>query len=370
MQSKRDLSRPASLSRRAFLGRSALAAAAAGMAPAVRAKPEIRNQHPDMRYRQIGDSDVYLSVISFGGLVAEESVYHYGIDRGVNFMHTSDSYHGGSSIETLGKVMKSKRDRVYLAVKDNFDNIDKVLKALNTDVIDFFMIARHAQSTVEADDLFETFEKYRDAGKVRWAGLTTHREVVGCVTSGIDRGGFSLIMPVLNQPSLNELGDQLKRARAKGIGVMGMKTMKGIKDEELETAFLKKLLANPAVTTVNKGIGTFEMFDRYAKAAREVLTAWEQQELDRYAVANRACNCMMCAECEKACPQQIEISTVLRCYDYYDQQLGDRDTAVQTYRELRRGPEICLSCGACEAVCPNGIAVRERLQRASARLSA
>ena len=364
--------------RREFLQKGTLTAIAAGFISNSRGEStkkdqkvgtkKILNYNSEMRYRQLGNTDIYLSAISFGGLVAEESVFHYGIDRGVNLMHMAQGYKDGRSIETLGRVMKTKRDKVYIALKANFDDFDECLKILNTDHVDFIMFDRHSKSGVNNPKDFETFEKYKQQGKVRFPGLTTHKEVKACVAKGVDGGKYSLIMPVLNQPAFESMNRELQKAYEKGIGIMAMKTMKGIKNKpDLEIAYLKKVLQNPAITTVNKGIGSFEKFDAYLKATQEVLTSAEDFSLYKYAQMNRSNNCMMCSECERACPQNIEISTMLRCKDYYYEQLGDLQTAVDTYESIPKENRIltsCSICKRCEIECPNSINIVELLKAA------
>lgn len=362
-----------SINRRQFIKAGALTAVSAGVAAETRASDEkinktdakkILNYNPDMRYRKLGNTDIHLSVISLGGLVAVESVYHYAVDHGVNLFHTSVSYKDGQSVLELGKVMKEKRDRVYLAVKDTFDDIDEALKLLKTEYIDFLMFARHRASQADDERIFETFEKYKKQGKVRYAGLTTHKDVKATSRVGIASGRYTLIMPTLNQPDLELLDEELKLAQQKKMGIMAMKTMRGIKEKELQPAYLKKVLANPAVTTVLKGIGSFEMFDDYLKAAQEVLTSDEDFSLYKYAQKNRSGNCMMCSECERACPKSVEISTILRCKDYYYEQMGDLNTALRTYAGVAYSGTACDGCQLCERSCPNGIDIVARINEA------
>jgi len=171
------------LSRRDFLKNGAFAAAAVGMLPGAKPAPQaqdtkadaraeskvdpskILNYHPDMRYRRLGDTDIYLSVITLGGIGIDKSVMMYGIDRGVNCLHTSDRYNGGNSIKMLGEVLKTKRDKVYVALKDTFDNIDDNLRILNTDHVDFVMFNRHSESDVLDPRVFEDFERYKKTGQ-------------------------------------------------------------------------------------------------------------------------------------------------------------------------------------------------------------
>jgi uncharacterized protein len=331
--------------------------------PATRAA--VLNQQPGMKYRPLGNAGISLSVISNGGLVAVESVIAYAIDKGVNLVHVAEPYVNGRSIVTVGNVLKTKRDKVYIAIKDDFRDLDVCLKALNTDHVDFIMFNRHTPGEVNDQRMREAFEKYKAAGKVRWAGLTCHGAVKETTAAAIQAGWFSLVQPSLNQPALESMQEELRLAQQKGIGIMPMKTMRGINGLDMQAVFLKKVLAVPSVVSVVKGLESFEMFDAFLKASNEPLTAWEDKSLYRYAQVNRARNCMACGDCQSACPDGVETPAILRAKDYYHAQCGDFQLASETYNSLRAtGSARCADCSACEQACPNGINIREHLAEA------
>jgi len=354
---------------RGFLGAAAVGAAKLGVGAARNDilspdPPKILNFHPAMKYRPMGNTGVLVSAISLGGLVMAESVHRYAIEHGVNLVHVAWDYLGGQSIKTLGAGLSSLRDRVYIALKDDYPSIDEALKVLNTDHVDFLMFNRHLPFTASDATIAETFEKLKNQGKVRFAGLTTHAMVKSTTAAGLRSGYFNVVMPVLNQPNLEAMTEELRLAQQRGVGVMAMKTMMGLKGLDSEAAYLKKLLSNPAVTTVTRGIGSFDMFDAYLEALKEPLSSEEDRALYRYAQANRSSNCMLCDECKQACPRAVEVSTVLRCKDYYYDQMKDLETALRTYREIpseKAGDQACRLCKKCEAACPNGIAIVARL---------
>lgn len=323
-----------------------------------------------MQYRPLGKTGVNLSVLSNGGLVSVESVVDYAIDKGVNLIHASEPYLGGRSIVTYGNVMKRKRDKVYIALKDDFKDLDNVLRVLNTDHVDLLMFNRHSPEEVNDKALRETFEKYKDAGKVRWAGLTCHNKVKETTAAAIHAGWFSIVMPAMNGPAFEFMQEEMHLAHHKNVSVMPMKSMNGLTEMPLQTAFLKKLMANPAITTVVRGFDSFEMVDAYLKALNEPLTALEDKTLYRYAQAHRTSNCMACGECQEACPEHINVPVILRAKYYYHDQCGDSELARQAYTALERtGSPSCCDCGLCEQACPNGIPIRDRLTAAQRLLA-
>jgi uncharacterized protein len=370
------------LSRRTFLQTGVMASVAAGAVAGLSADGQqntaapdpkkILNYQPGMVYRRLGRTDIHVSVLSLGGLVMVESVDEYAIDKGVNLIHAGEEYLGGRSIVTYGNILKKRRDKVYVALKDDFRNLDDALRTLNIDYVDFLMLNRHSASAAGDPRNLDLFEQYKKQGKVRYLGLTSHGDVKAATAAGINSGMFSIVMPALNQPSFESLAEELRAAQAKQVGVMAMKTMRGVRDLSLQTAYVQKLMANPAVTTIVKGMDSFGMFDAYQKALQQPLDAAGDRALYRHAQANRSANCMMCDECRGACPSGVEVSAILRCGDYYYGQLHDTHAALATYRsipEARRDTAACHLCARCEHVCPNGVRIVERLEAARQHLA-
>lgn len=270
------------LSRRSFLGESlAVAAASTAISFPARAeesksaeasKPKILNQQEGMTYRQLPNSDLYFSAIALGGGAMDSggAIFQYAIEKGINLIHTTLGYMEGRSIEIIGKTMKTHRDKVYLVFQDDFrkGTLEDALKKLNTDRVDFMMFGRHAPDKAKDPTIPEQFEKWKKEGKVRFAGLTTHDKVKETIAAGVETGWFSFILAALNQNSFASMEEELKKAMEKKIGVMSMKTFMGIKEPDMQAAFLKKVLRNPAVTTILKGFDSFEKFDLFAKSVK------------------------------------------------------------------------------------------------------
>jgi len=81
-----------------------------------------------MQYRTLGKTGWQVSTISMGcwgiggqwGPVAEDEAIHTihaAIDLGVNLLDTADAYGLGISEELVGKAIRDRRDKVYIATK-------------------------------------------------------------------------------------------------------------------------------------------------------------------------------------------------------------------------------------------------------------
>lgn len=372
------------LSRRDFLQSSALATMALGAVPIARQQTEkqkeepdpekIRNYSKDMKYRQVGNTGVYLSALCMGGGdLNNAAVVNRAIESGVNVFHTGLDYRNANSMAVLAEAIKTKRDKIYIALKDTFpkeapNDIDALLKMLGTDHVDFIFYARHKAEEIISPEIRDQFEGFKAKGKVSHLGLSTHGEVKACIAAAVDCGMYSVIHAALPQSGLELAAEELRKAGEKGISIIPFKSMRDIKDPGLQIAQFKKLLSNPMITSVNRGLPSLEVLETYLKAIRESLTASEDISLYRYARMNRSDSCAMCGMCEGACPQKIEISTILRAKAYYHDQLGDRDKALSTYQELspdRRHDGNCLECRACEIACPNGIQIVQKMNEAN-----
>jgi L-galactose dehydrogenase len=152
-----------------------------------------------MEYRQLGQTDLQLSLVGFGTATMGD-IYgkhdpaegiraaHLAIDNGINFFDSSP-YYGVTVAETrLGEALKGKRDRVILATKcgrygvDDFDfsakrvvsSMEESLKRLQTDYIDLFQAHDVEFGDVEQviHETVPAMRKLQEQGKCRYIGVT------------------------------------------------------------------------------------------------------------------------------------------------------------------------------------------------------
>ena len=147
-----------------------------------------------MRYRQLGESGLTVSVIGLGGnnfggrigLEETRSVVDAAVDCGVTLIDTADIYgNRGGSEELLGQVLAGRRERVMLATKFGMDMgdgtvargsrsyirraVEESLRRLQTDYIDLYQY--HAPDGVTPlEETFATLDDLITDGKVRYIG--------------------------------------------------------------------------------------------------------------------------------------------------------------------------------------------------------
>jgi aryl-alcohol dehydrogenase-like predicted oxidoreductase len=148
-----------------------------------------------MEYRDIGTSDLKVSVVGLGcnnfgarmDLATARTLVHHAIDRGINHFDTADIYGPrGKSEEMLGEILGSKRKDVVVATKFGmvFDEagtmkgasrkyiitaVEGSLRRLRTDYIDLYYQHR-ADPSVPIEETLRALDDLVKQGKVRHIG--------------------------------------------------------------------------------------------------------------------------------------------------------------------------------------------------------
>lgn len=116
-----------------------------------------------------------------------QAVIEAGLEGGIRFFDTAESYAKGESERRYGKYLTPKyRDQVFLMTKTTGKDaktvqahLDASLKRLNTDVLDLWQV--HSIANPEDVDrriengVLDVFERAKASGKVRYIGFTGHR---------------------------------------------------------------------------------------------------------------------------------------------------------------------------------------------------
>ncbi len=361
------------LSRRDFVVRTTMGIAGAALVTEAglsqHAAPESRNQRETMRYRVLGRTNLLVSELSMGGQFLTSEVFTAALDKGVNLVHLAAEYPG--CFDGAAPVLRERRDDVFIGTKGTVSGlgstyIDGWLQALGTDHIDIGFVP-----TVSADDARDAdghiraeFEALKQAGKVRFLGLTCHNNVAEVAQAALEAGHWDVIMARYGLPFREELQPILDQAAEKNVGAMGMKSFQAAGGRRRWAEALQSALGHPGLSTVLKGLPSHELLNELAAA---VMTRPEEQArgLPDGEPRRAYATCLGCGRCA-GCPQGIAIEEIMRCAFYYGSDLREWDYARQTYARIpaERTVLSCVGCSRCDDVCSAYLPVRHMLEEA------
>ncbi len=149
-----------------------------------------------MKYRQLGNSDLKVSVVGLGGntygppRIDQEMTsrnMHHAQELGINFVDTAAGYGRGESEAYIGNALKDRSSDWIIATKFNlrnreegesvrdriFKHCETSLAKLQTDCIDLYQNHFPDQS-VSAEEVLEPLAELVQQGKVRYIGESNY----------------------------------------------------------------------------------------------------------------------------------------------------------------------------------------------------
>jgi predicted aldo/keto reductase-like oxidoreductase len=394
-------------SRRAILHWGGLVSLGMGLFPLrsrAQRPPQARTEV--YRYVPLGHTGIKMSDISFGASrlgAGEENLVRHAFDRGINYFDTAESYTGGESESTIGNALLGKRDKVYITSKvsagaterkeELMMSLESSLRRLRTDYVDIYF--NHAVNDVrrlQNSEWYEFIERAKRQGKIRATGMSGHAgRLIECLDYALDKGSVDVILVAHNfgqdpkffqkftssfdfvarQPDLPRV---LQHAKAKGVGVVAMKTLMGARLNDMRPfekggatfaqAAFRWVLANPDVDGLIISMTSAARVDEYLGASGWRSAAHDDLPLlQRYAQMQGTSYCRhACNDCENACPYGVSIADVLRTR-MYAQDYGDMRLARSEYALLGAGAAACLTCTAqpCAGACTHGLSINTLL---------
>ncbi len=225
-------------SRRNFLvagiGLPAIASASRSASPEPQA-PAKRASDIKFEYRTLGKTGLKVTSVAFGCMITSDgSVVERGADMGITYFDTAHSYQQGNNERMVGAALKGKRNSITLSSKthgatkqDALNDLDASLKSLQTDHLDIWYL--HAKSKPEevTDDLIDAQQTAKKAGKIRFAGVSTHAGQPVLVPWLAKNPNVDVILSAYNFTLEPAVTTVLEQAAAAGKGVAVIKVMAG-----------------------------------------------------------------------------------------------------------------------------------------------
>lgn len=366
----------------------------AGMAGLICFSPTRENQGRDpgerkLIYRTLGKTGMRVPVIGMGMLLScNGGLLRAALDAGITHFDTTAGLPQQLRNEVIiGEVLKGRpRDsfvfgpKIHLprnrtsglyekeATEEEFlRKLDASLKRLKMDYVD--ILYHHDVSRKESalyEPVMKAMDKAKRAGKTRFLGLTTHMNIAEAVQAAADSNFYDVVMAAYNfrQKDQLQIKDALAKAAGAGLGVVAIKVIRGVEEDEKPTnprASLKWALQDSNVHATVPGFSTFEEMNVDLSVMEDLtLTDAEQEDLKRASVLP-GLYCQGCGRCLQQCSAKFPIPDLMRAYMYA---YGYRQPALaqRLVASLDLPSRVCEDCSSCPVMCLNQWNVREKIR--------
>jgi aryl-alcohol dehydrogenase-like predicted oxidoreductase len=207
-----------------------------------------------MRYRTFGRTGVSVSEIGFGAWAIggswgeqreEDSVaaLHRALDLGCTFVDTAAGYGNGRSERIIGKVLRERKETVFVATKtppapgpwppspysrddERYSeaylraNVEQRLRELGTDRIDLLQLHTWTRAWNRSPRPFEVLRKLQAEGKIRFVGLSTPEHDQNGVIDLMRGGWLDAVQVIYNVFEQEPAAELLPVARETNVGVI------------------------------------------------------------------------------------------------------------------------------------------------------
>ncbi|HKJ41170.1 MAG TPA: aldo/keto reductase [Sunxiuqinia sp.] len=199
-----------------------------------------------MKYRQLGKTGFNVSEISLGTWQvggkwgspfdheSADKILNTAIDNGVNFIDTADVYENGLSETAVGRVVRSRTERIYVASKCGRQINPHVSEGYRPDVLQKYVEDSLKRTGLETLDLiqlhcpptdvfyrpeiFERFDKLKDQGKIRNLGVSVEKVEEGL--KAIEYPNVNTVQMIFNVFRQRPAELFFKEAKKKNVGVI------------------------------------------------------------------------------------------------------------------------------------------------------
>lgn len=276
-----------------------------------------------MRYKEFGSTGFKVSSLGFGamnlpGVPFEQAraALNYALDRGINYIDTAAAYR--NSEEIIGESISHRRSEFFLATKTKQrdykaakEEIDRSLIRLKTDYVDLLQIHyvnyvhEFKQIMSEEDGAYRALLEAKQAGKVRFIGISGHRPEL--LAKWISKGQFDQVLFHLNLAQPFTLDELIPEATRLNMAKVAMKPLSGGFIQPVEKA-IRFPYSQDVHVVLSGTVSVDEVEQNIAAMEREVGDA-ERLELEQLSRKLGEHNCRRCNYC--SCPLDIKIPDIM-----------------------------------------------------------
>jgi len=380
------------VNRRGFLKSSVLGTAGALIGTnALAGHRHFKDIEPVVIRRKLGKTGIELPIVSFGVMRSDNpSLVKSAYQKGFVHFDTAHGYQEGRNETMLGELFKEvPRESLVLATKIHPDDenretgelgpgatresvlakFEMSLKRLQMKYVDILYF--HGVSnpkTAMHPQMLEAFSELKKQGKVRFIGMSTHKNEPDIIQAAIDSNFYDVVLTTINftQGHGNLIREKIALAAEKGIGIIAMKTMAGgYSDKERMhpincAAALKWVLQDKNICTAIPGIVTFDqMVQNFSIMENLEMTEQEKADLEASKLIT-GLYCDGCGECLPQCKKHLPVNELMRAFMYtYGYRQAEKASIVLEEMAIAANP--CGDCSGCSVKCVKGFPVQERI---------
>lgn len=199
-----------------------------------------------MKYRTLGKTNFKISEVSLGTWQVggkwgdpfshenADTLLNKAIDLGVNFIDTADVYEAGESEKAVGRIVKSKKEKIYVATKCGRQinphinegytpkalrsYVEASLKNMDLETIDLIQLHCPPTQVYYRPEIFEEFDKLKAEGKIQHLGVSV--EKVEEALKAIEYPNVTTVQIIFNLFRHRPADLFFEQAQQKNIGII------------------------------------------------------------------------------------------------------------------------------------------------------
>ncbi|MEL1241444.1 aldo/keto reductase [Flavobacterium flavipallidum] len=199
-----------------------------------------------MNYRKLGKTNFEISEIALGTWQvggkwgspfndqSADELLNTAVDRGINFIDTADVYENGLSEKAVGRLIRSRSERIYVATKcgrhisphvnEGYQTkvlqkyVEDSLQRLGLETLDLIQLHCPPTEVFYRPEIFELFDKLKKEGKIQNLGVSVEKVEEGLKAMEYDNvTSIQIIFNLFRQRPSELLFEQ---AMKKDVGII------------------------------------------------------------------------------------------------------------------------------------------------------
>ena len=199
-----------------------------------------------MQYRTLGKTGINVSAISIGTWQVggkwgdpfshsnADIILNKAVDAGINFIDTADVYSDGESEKAVGRLVRSRKEKIYVATKcgrqlqPHLDEsyqvaelrkfVESSLSNMGLETIDLIQLHCPPTPVYYRPEIFELFDQLKQEGKIQHMGVSV--EKVEEALKAIEFDNVTTVQIIFNLFRQRPSELFFKEARKKNVGII------------------------------------------------------------------------------------------------------------------------------------------------------